>query len=98
MRNSSTSFHQCMLSLLLRFNFCQQTREIAELGIVNCALNRVTRRMSYDQNHFRPCLLSGKFHTPKDVWIIDVTCYASVEDVADAEVQDRLSGIPRVNT
>src|ERR1700675_4028613 len=70
---------------------------MALFGVVNGALNGAARRMAHDGNYLGPSQFAGKLHTAKDIGIFDIACDATIEDVPDAEIQDRLGRCSRVN-
>jgi hypothetical protein len=53
--------------------------------------------MAHDQNYLGSGQFACELHTAQYVSVFDISRDATVEDIADAEVHDRLSRRARVN-
>ena len=70
---------------------------MAQLDVVDCALNCSTTRMAEDQDKFGAFGFTGKFHATEDVVINDIACHASIKEVSDTKVHDYLGCHPGIN-
>jgi hypothetical protein len=51
--------------------------------------DRAASSMAHDQDHLCPREFASEFHAAKDTGDIDITRHLTVEDVTDAEIQNR---------
>src|SRR5262249_37941210 len=80
-----------------RANLEEQSREVAQLDVVDGALDRAAGRVATDQDYLCASYIAHELHAAEDVLVCNVASHAGVEDVADAEVQNDLCGCSRID-
>jgi hypothetical protein len=73
-----------------RLDLLQKAGEVSQFGIVDGALDRAAGGVPHHQDHLRAGQLASELHAAEDVVVGDIAGDAAVEDVADAEIHDRL--------
>ena len=81
-----------------RTDLPQQCREIANLDLVNGALDSAAGGVAHHKHDFRACHLASEFHAAQYVLVSNVACHTTAEDIADTKVENQLGGCSRVNT
>src|SRR4030095_13268307 len=80
-----------------RFDLREQACEVAQLDIVDGALDRATGGVAHHQDDLGTRHLAGKFHAAQDVFVCDVAGHADIEDIADPEIHDHFGRRSRVD-
>src|SRR3984893_19192307 len=73
------------------FDLGQQSSQIAQLGIVDCALDGAACRVAHYKHHFRTCQFARELHAAQNVRVSNVTGNPTVKNVANSKVHDDLS-------
>src|SRR6266404_7921402 len=67
------------------FDLGQQSSQIAQLGIVDCALDGAACRVAHYKHYLGSCQFAGILHAAEDVRVLDVACNPAVKNVANSK-------------
>ena len=75
------------------FDLGQEAGEIAEVDVIDGALDGAAVGVANDDDEFGPGDLAGEFHAAEDVIVEDIAGDAGAKDIAHALIKDNLAGL-----